>query len=95
MYDRLAEIAAEYLRKGSQVYVEGRLRTRKWQDKEGRDRYTTEIIANEMQMLGGRAGGGMGTESRAEPRASAPAERGSGAPAPAPTRDEFDDDIPF
>ena len=71
MYDRLAEIAAEYLRKGSQVYVEGRLRTRKWQDKEGRDRYTTEIIANEMQMLGGRggAGGGMGTESRAEPRA--------------------------
>ena len=56
MYDRLAEIAAEYLRKGSQVYVEGRLRTRKWQDKEGRDRYTTEIIANEMQMLGGRGG---------------------------------------
>jgi single-strand DNA-binding protein len=93
MYDRLAEIAAEYLRKGSQVYVEGKLRTRKWQDKEGRDRYTTEIIANEMQMLGGRAGGGMGTESRAEPRAAAPAERGAGAPAPA--RDEFDDDIPF
>jgi single-strand DNA-binding protein len=95
MYDRLAEIAAEYLRKGSQVYVEGRLRTRKWQDKEGRDRYTTEIIANEMQMLGGRggAGGGMGTESRAEPRpAAAPAaERGAAAPA----RDEFDDDIPF
>ena len=96
MYDRLAEIAAEYLRKGSQVYVEGRLRTRKWQDKEGRDRYTTEIIANEMQMLGGRsgAGGGMGTESRAEPRAAAPAERGS-APAPSTSRDEFDDDIPF
>ena len=93
MYDRLAEIAAEYLRKGSQVYVEGRLRTRKWQDKEGRDRYTTEIIANEMQMLGSRAGGGAGTESRAEPRAAAPAERGGGAPAP--TRDEFDDDIPF
>jgi len=94
MYDRLAEIAAEYLRKGSQVYVEGRLRTRKWQDKEGRDRYTTEIIANEMQMLGGRAGGGgVGTESRAEPRAAAPSERAGGAPAPA--RDEFDDDIPF
>ena len=94
MYDRLAEIAAEYLRKGSQVYVEGRLRTRKWQDKEGRDRYTTEIIANEMQMLGGRggAGGGVGTESRAEPRPAAPAaERGAAAPA----RDEFDDDIPF
>jgi single-strand DNA-binding protein len=96
MYDRLAEIAAEYLRKGSQVYVEGRLRTRKWQDKEGRDRYTTEIIANEMQMLGGRggAGGGVGTESRAEPRAPAPAERG-GAAAPPSSRDEFDDDIPF
>jgi len=94
MYDRLAEIAAEYLRKGSQVYVEGRLRTRKWQDKEGRDRYTTEIIANEMQMLGGRAGGGMGTESRAEPRAAAPAERGGSAPAPSSST-EFDDDIPF
>src|SRR4030095_3867090 len=60
MYDRLAEIAAEYLRKGSQIYVEGRLKTRKWQDKEGRDRYTTEIIAAEMQMLGrrGERGGG-------------------------------------
>jgi len=93
MYDRLAEIAAEYLRKGSQVYVEGRLRTRKWQDKEGRDRYTTEIIANEMQMLGGRggAGGGMGTESRAEPRPAPATERAAAAPA----RDEFDDDIPF
>jgi single-strand DNA-binding protein len=93
MYDRLAEIAAEYLRKGSQVYVEGRLRTRKWQDKEGRDRYTTEIIANEMQMLGARggAGGGMGTESRAEPRPAPSTERGSAAP----SRDEFDDDIPF
>jgi single-strand DNA-binding protein len=79
------------------VYVEGRLRTRKWQDKEGRDRYTTEIIANEMQMLGGRggAGGGMGTESRAEPRAAASTERAGGAPAPSSSRDEFDDDIPF
>jgi single-strand DNA-binding protein len=56
MYDRLAEIAVEYLKKGSQVYIEGKLRTRKWQDKEGRDRYTTEINANEMQMLGGRGG---------------------------------------
>jgi single-strand DNA-binding protein len=54
MFDRLAEIAAEYLRKGSHVYVEGRIRTRKWQDKEGHDRYTTEIVANEMNMLGGR-----------------------------------------
>src|SRR5262245_31325450 len=98
MYDKLAEIAAEYLRKGSQVYVEGKLRTRKWQDKEGRDRYTTEIQANEMQMLGGRGGdragmGGAGAESRGEPRSSAVAER-----KPAPAGDaggEFDDDIPF
>ena len=59
MFGRLAEIAGEYLRKGSQVYVEGRLRTRKWQDKQGNDRYTTEVVAQEMQMLGGR-GGGMG-----------------------------------
>ena len=57
-FNRLAEIAAEYLRKGSQVYVEGRLQTRKWQGQDGQDRYTTEIVANEMQMLGGRGGGG-------------------------------------
>jgi single-strand DNA-binding protein len=93
MYDRLAEIAAEYLRKGSQVYVEGRLKTRKWQDKEGRDRYTTEIIAAEMQMLGSRGGGGerAGAEPRSEPRAAAAQER-STQPAAA---GEFDDDIPF
>ena len=60
LFGRLGEIAAEYLRKGSQVYIEGRLRTRKWQDKEGRDRYTTEIVGNEMQMLGGRGGAGGG-----------------------------------
>jgi len=94
MYDRLAEIAAEYLRKGSQVYIEGKLRTRKWQDKEGRDRYTTEIQANEMQMLGGKGGGGgAGTESRAEPRAAGGGERS--APPPPPRDDAFDDDIPF
>ena len=57
MFGKLAEISAEYLKKGSQVYIEGRLRTRKWQDKEGKDRYTTEIVADEMQMLGGRGGG--------------------------------------
>ena len=95
-FDRLAEIAAEYLRKGSQVYVEGRLRTRKWQDKEGRDRYTTEIIANEMQMLGGRGGGGAGTESRSEPRGES---RAAAAERPAPASSgggsDFDDDIPF
>jgi len=60
LFGRLGEIAAEYLRKGSQVYIEGRLRTRKWQDKEGRDRYTTEIVGSEMQMLGGRGGAGGG-----------------------------------
>jgi single-strand DNA-binding protein len=99
MYDRLAEIAAEYLRKGSQVYVEGKLRTRKWQDKEGRDRYTTEINANEMQMLGSRggAGGGAGTESRGEPRMASGGgggERAAAAPRPA-DEGSFDDDIPF
>src|SRR5450631_1879103 len=60
LFGRLGEISAEYLRKGSQVFIEGKLRTRKWQDKEGRDRYTTEIVANEMQMLGGRGGAGGG-----------------------------------
>jgi single-strand DNA-binding protein len=59
-YDRLAEIAGEYLKKGRPVYVEGRLKTRKWQDKEGQDRYTTEIVATEMQLLGSREGGGGG-----------------------------------
>lgn len=68
MFDRLAEIAAEYLRKGSQVYIEGRIRTRKWQDKEGKERYSTEIVANEMQMLGGRG-------DRASGLAAAPAPR--------------------
>jgi single-strand DNA-binding protein len=100
MYDKLAEIAAEYLRKGSQVYIEGKLRTRKWQDKEGRDRYTTEINANEMQMLGSRAGGGgggmggAGTESRGEPRSSGASDR-KPVPAEAGGGGEFDDDIPF
>ena len=60
LFGRLGEIAAEYLKKGSQVYIEGSLRTRKWQDKQGNDRYSTEIVANDMQMLGGRGGGGGG-----------------------------------
>jgi single-strand DNA-binding protein len=97
LFGRLGEIAAEYLRKGSQVYIEGRLRTRKWQDKEGRDRYTTEIVANEMQMLGGRGGaggggGGGGGASEPAPRAEH-AEAAAGGPSA--QRDEFDDDIPF
>jgi single-strand DNA-binding protein len=103
LFGRLGEIAAEYLRKGSQVYIEGRLRTRKWQDKEGRDRYTTEIIGSEMQMLGGRGGGagGGGSEGRAGGGMGggggfSEARGGGGAepPGPPPTGD-FDDDIPF
>jgi single-strand DNA-binding protein len=93
MFDKLGEIAAEYLRKGSQVYIEGSLRTRKWQDKEGKDRYTTEIVARDMQMLGGRAGAG-GGEARPAARSAAPAEDRS-APPPAADVGEFDDDIPF
>ena len=85
MFGRLAEIAAEYLRKGSQVYIEGRIRTRKWQDRDGNDRWTTEIVANEMQMLGSRPGGGAPARAPEQP---------SGGAAPAPTED-FDDDIPF
>jgi single-strand DNA-binding protein len=94
LYDKLGEIAAEYLRKGSQVYIEGSLRTRKWQDKEGKDRYTTEIIARDMQMLGSRGGASASAPgSGGEPRQSRPAAvEDRGAPA-----DEggFDDDIPF
>lgn len=94
MFDRLAEIAAEYLRKGSQVYIEGRIRTRKWQDKDGNDRYTTEIIANEMNMLGGRGGGDRsagGAPDRSRERSEAPAARAE----PAGVAESFDDDIPF
>jgi single-strand DNA-binding protein len=99
LFGRLGEIAAEYLRKGSQVYIEGRLRTRKWQDKEGRDRYTTEIVGSEMQMLGGRGGGsGGGGYSEAPPRAE-PAEPAMSGSAPGRgaggSTEEFDDDIPF
>ena len=76
MFGRLAEIAAEYLRKGSQVYIEGKLRTRKWQDQQGNDRWTTEIIADEMQMLGGRggaSGGGSGGGGASAGSSEAPA----------------------
>lgn len=98
-FNRLAEIAAEYLRKGSKVYIEGRLKTNKWQDNNGVDRYTTEIIASEMQMLdsrqggGGQAQGGYQAEQNTSPqkqRQAAPQQ----AP-PAPNMDQFDDDIPF
>jgi single-strand DNA-binding protein len=108
-YDRLAEIAGEYLKKGRPVYVEGRLKTRKWQDKDGQDRYTTEIIADSMQLLGSRDGDGGGGYSR-EPASSGGASRGSGAAGagggasgggasggkpPPGGFDEMDDDIPF
>jgi len=95
MFDRLAEIAAEYLRKGSQIYVEGRIRTRKWQDKEGQDRYTTEIVCNEMQMLGGRGGGGAQAAAAPVDRvADRAAEKGARGE-PAGVAESFDDDIPF
>ena len=90
MFGRLAEIAAEYLRKGSQVYIEGKLRTRKWTDKQGNDRYSTEIVADEMQMLGGRGGGG--APAMGGPPPSSPPQQGSSGPAGG---DDFDDDIPF
>lgn len=94
LFDKLGEIAAEYLRKGSQVYIEGSLRTRKWQDKEGKDRYTTEIVAREMQMLGGRGAGAGAGGGESRPARSAPSEARS-APAATPDVGEFDDDIPF
>ena len=100
-FGKLAEIAGEYLKKGSQVYVEGRLRTRKWQDKEGQDRYTTEIVGDRMQMLGSRSGSG---EPRGEMRGDAPPAEGkgaepkgaaAGAKKPAGKFDDLEDDIPF
>jgi single-strand DNA-binding protein len=84
-FRRLAEIAGEYLRKGSRVYIEGSLRTRKWQAQDGCDRYSTEIVADEMRMLGGRNDGGQGEgQQMTQPAA-----------APPPTPPAFDDDIPF
>ena len=92
---KLAEIAGEYLKKGSQVYVEGRLRTRKWQDKEGQDKYTTEIVADRMQMLGSRSGAGEPRESPPEPRTAEPRPAGATAKKPAGKFDDMEDDIPF
>jgi single-strand DNA-binding protein len=99
LFGRLAEIAAEYLRKGSQVYIEGSLRTRKWQDKQGNERYSTEIIGNEMQMLGGRGGAGAGGApgASAHGRSAEPsyAEESGGSSAGSGRGEDFDDDIPF
>src|SRR5574338_147847 len=106
-FGKLAEIAGQYLKKGSQIYVEGSLRTRKWQDQNGQERYTTEIRADQMQMLGRREGAG-GGESRGSDSGAfdtPPPSRGGGAPRPAPAPaqapvkgggfGDFDDDIPF
>ena len=108
LFGRLGEIAAEYLRKGSQVFIEGKLRTRKWQDKQGNDRFTTEIIADNMQMLGGRGGGGggmggggmgggagSGAGSGGGERSAPPREEFDQSPPPAGGKEDFDDDIPF
>jgi single-strand DNA-binding protein len=104
LFGKLGEIAGEYLKKGRTVYIEGSLRTRKWQDKDGQDRYTTEIVASDMQMLGGGEGrgegGGYGARQGAaeEPAwgAGAPAGRPSGGKPPADDfGGDFDDDIPF
>lgn len=89
-FGRLAEIVGEYLKKGSQIYVEGRLQTRKWQDKEGKDRYTTEIVANDMQMLGSRSSGSANYD-QSPPKT----EESSSSSKATATQDEFDDDIPF
>lgn len=105
-FNRLAEIVGEYVKKGSKLYVEGRLQTRKWQDQNGNDRYTTEIVANEMQMLDSRGGGdnqGAGYAGGAAAAGGAGAATGmaadpAAAPAqqqPAPSFNDFDDDIPF
>ena len=97
LFGRLGEIAGEYLRKGRQVYIEGSLRTRKWQGQDGQDRYTTEIVANEMQMLGGggQAGGGGGGGGGYAPQQRAPQQQQQQGSAPAAPSDDFDDDIPF
>jgi single-strand DNA-binding protein len=98
-FNRLAEIAGEYLRKGSKVYVEGSLRTRKWQDQSGQDRYTTEIVAAEMQMLDSRGGGAMSGDSEAPAPRRQQASGNNPPPmsneAPPANFDNFDDDIPF
>ncbi len=101
-FQRLAEIVGEYLKKGSKVYIEGKLQTRKWQDQSGNDRYTTEIVANEMQMLDSRGGSGGGggnfNQSPSQSSGAAPQQQQQQQPAAAPAgggMGDFDDDIPF
>jgi single-strand DNA-binding protein len=105
MFNRLAEIAGEYLKKGSQAYIEGHIRTRKWQAQDGQDRYTTEIVADSMNMLDSRSGGtsdfggdqpqGGYSRPAAQPQQSAPQSSPGSMPPPPPNYDDFDDDIPF
>jgi single-strand DNA-binding protein len=94
MFGKLAEIAGEYLKKGSQVYVEGRIQTRKWTNKEGQDQYTTEIVADKMQMLGGRSGGG-GNSFEVVEKPSSGASSAKQAAKGGGDFDNFEDDIPF
>lgn len=91
MFNRLGEIAGEYLKKGSQVYIEGKLQTRKWQDSDGNDKYTTEIVANEMQMMGSSGGGSSGGQGSQGQQQSAPQQQNNSGF----DNDEFSDDIPF
>ena len=95
LFGKLAEIAGEYLKKGSAVYIEGRIQTRKWQDKEGQERYTTEIVANEMKMLGGRGTGGTADMDKGGSRAGAPAGKGTPPASSGGAFDDMEDDIPF
>ena len=94
-FGRQAEIAGEYLKKGKQVYIEGRLQTRKWQDKEGQDRYTTEIVADRMQMLGSREGAGAAVAAEPSERGTEPRGVKTGAAPAKKNVDDLDDDIPF
>jgi len=94
-FRRLAEIMGEYLRKGSKVYIEGRLQTRKWQDQQGQDRYTTEIVADEMQMLDSRGGGSAEFAPRQQPSAAAAQPQSQPQSAAPPADAGFEDDIPF
>lgn len=101
LFGRTAEVAAEYLRKGSQVYIEGRIQTKKWQDKQGQDRWSTEIVGEDMQLLGGRSGGGAtapfdnGQQQRPQQQPEQSQQNQSGGSSAPPMNDDFEDDIPF
>jgi single-strand DNA-binding protein len=94
-FNRTAEVVEQYLRKGSQVYIEGRIQTQKYQAKDGQDRYSTDIIAEQMQMLGSRSGGSSNFSDNAQASAPAAAPASPSAPGAFQGPDDFDDDIPF